>query len=158
MNADGDEVTEIVFDETVTFIPDYAFNNCANLKSVTVSDSVTGIGTYAFANCTELSGLTIGSGTTHISCDAFTGCTGLSDIQISEDNSYYCIDEYGVVFSKDKTTLIMALGNISGVYVVPDSVTDISGYAFMDCTGLSGITMGDHVKNIGEYAFSGVPA
>jgi hypothetical protein len=38
-------------------IPDYAFENCDLLTSVTFPNSITSIGKYAFKNCSKLSTL-----------------------------------------------------------------------------------------------------
>ena len=44
----------LTFDDTITSIGDYAFQNCTSLTSVTIPDSVTSIGNYAFGYCPSL--------------------------------------------------------------------------------------------------------
>ncbi|GHU34883.1 hypothetical protein FACS1894166_12840 [Bacilli bacterium] len=41
-------------DITVATIPNNAFQNCTNLKSITTTGTLTSIGTNAFTNCTSL--------------------------------------------------------------------------------------------------------
>src|SRR4051812_25362540 len=36
---------------------------------------------------------------------------------------------------------------------IPDSVTDIQGYAFYDCTNLVGVSLPAHLNSIGDSAF-----
>ncbi len=54
LDADGNEVTEVVLDNTITTIPESGFWNCSNLISITIPDSVTSIGEYAFLSCDNL--------------------------------------------------------------------------------------------------------
>ena len=57
----------------VESIPDYAFAECNELKSVTVPHSVTSIGELAFAKCSQLSEITLNDGLLYIGQDAFIG-------------------------------------------------------------------------------------
>ena len=59
LDADGNEVTELVLDNTVTYLPGSSFKNCVDLTSVTIPDSVTGIGEGAFSGCSKLESITI---------------------------------------------------------------------------------------------------
>lgn len=59
----------------------------------------------------------------------------------------------GVLFDKDRTTLIRCPPGKKGSYAVPAGVTHIEGYAFSDCTGLTEVTIADSVTSIGECAF-----
>ena len=137
----------------VTSIGSYAFYNCSSLTSVTIPDSVTSIGSCAFYECFSLTSVTIGSSVTSIGSQAFSWCSSLTDIRVDENNPAYCSDSYGVLLSKDKTTLILAPGGISGVYTVPDSVKSIGSYAFQFCSSLTSVTIPDSVTSIGSCAF-----
>lgn len=65
----------------VESIPDYAFAECNELKSVTVPHSVTSIGELAFGECTQLSEITLNDGLLSIGRDAFYG-TAISTLEI----------------------------------------------------------------------------
>ena len=91
-----------------------AFYNCSNITSVTIPDSVTSIGERAFDNCTSL-----------------------TEIIVDEDNEYYCSID-GVLFSKDKTELIVyPAGKTATSYEISDSVTYIEYGAFYYCNSLT---------------------
>ena len=47
-------VTGVTIPDSVTSIPDAAFYNCGNLKTIRIPVSVTSIGNYAFADCPSL--------------------------------------------------------------------------------------------------------
>lgn len=85
-------------------------------------------------------------------------------------------DEYGVMYSSDKKKLFLAPPKLSDYSIrkgtlvicnrafcnkdivsirIPDGVTDIGNYAFMQCSSLNSIKLPDSVVNIGEYAFYG---
>lgn len=44
---------------------------------------------------------------------------------------------------------------LAGEYVIPDNVTSISPYAFLDCRNLTSVVIPKSVKSIGNYVFSG---
>jgi hypothetical protein len=57
-----------------------AFNRCANLAAVRLSESVSVIGRNAFGYCPKLERITIPPGVTSIQGNAFLNCSGLSEI------------------------------------------------------------------------------
>jgi len=72
---------------------------------------------------------------------------------VTPDNSNYS-SENGVVFSKNKTTLIQYPGGKKGAYTIPNSVTSIGNYAFTRCHDLTSVTIPSGVTSIGDYAFN----
>ncbi len=139
--------------DSVTSIGTSAFVDCTGLTSITIPDSVTEIGMGAFAGCSGLTSITIPDSVTKIGAEAFSYCTGLTSIDVDKNNENY-LSENGVLFNKDKTSLIAYPGGKNGAYTVPGSVTEIGAGAFADCTGLTSITVPDSVTSIGDYAFS----
>ncbi len=75
-------------------------------------------------------------------------------IDVSEDNTNYC-DIDGVVFSKDKKTIVRYPGKRVGGYSIPDTVTKVGDYSFANCgTSLLSIDIPDSVKVLGRYCFT----
>jgi hypothetical protein len=114
----------------VTRIENYALGNCRNLATVAVPGSVTNIGPYAFD----------------------TGGNNLTAITVNASNIFYSSLD-GVLFNKNRTTLIQCPGAKAGDYNVPNSVTNIESAAFSFCTRLTGIAMPEGVIRLGGFAF-----
>ena len=150
--SDCADLTNVIIPDTLSRIGDYAFYNCTGLTGAIIPDSVTLIASCAFYKCTALTNVSIGS-KAYIQSLAFSRCDNLSGIWVSPDNLIFSSDENGVLFNKDKTSLVCCPGGISGAYEIPDSVTSIEYYAFSDCAGLTSVTVPENVTSIGTDAF-----
>ena len=81
-SANKNKITTLIIDDGVTKIGRILFQDCINLKDITIGSGVTSIGEYAFENCTSLTSVTIPGAVTHIGSYAFRGCTGLTSLTI----------------------------------------------------------------------------
>ena len=159
------DITEIVVEDGVTSIGEFAFGSCSSLTSVAIPDSVTSIGSYAFDNCTSLTSVAIPDSVTSIGEWAFSDCTSLTSVAIPD--SVTSIGEWAFsdctsltsVAIPDSVTSIgeWAFSDCTSLtsVAIPDSVTSIGSYAFNDCTSLTSVTIPDSVTSIGHHAFSG---
>ena len=145
-------LTSVTIPDSVTSIGEYAFDGCTSLTSVTIPDSVTSIGDFVFSNCKSLTSVAIPDSVTSIGDGAFASCTSLTGIWVAEGNNDYSSDASGVLFNKDKITLVQCPGTFRE-YTIPDSVTSIGNGAFLGCRSLTSVTIPDSVTSIGESAF-----
>ena len=135
-----EDVTYMNRTRKVTSIGNYAFSECINLKSVTISNSVTIIHDFAFYKCKNLNSVTIGNGVTYIGGFAFFYCTSLPSITIPNSVT-------GIGWGA-----FDGCNNLVSV-TIPNSVTYIEGQAFKDCHRLTSISIPNSVNRIGESAF-----
>ena len=146
-------ITEVIIENGVTNIGDYAFFRCTSLESITIPESVTSIGDRAFRECTSLASIAIPESITSMGTEVFVHCTSLVNINVDADNKNYS-SENGVLFNKDKTQIISyPAGKTETCYTIPESVTNIGDDVFYYCTNLVSITIPDSVTSIGNYAF-----
>ena len=127
---------------------DYSYN----VKSVLILSGVTYIGDFAFSVLNHLMSVVISDSVASIGHQCFFSCDSLTGIWVNEGNIYYSNSADGVLFNKDKTTLIQCPGAFKA-YTIPDSVTSIGEDAFASCESLTSVIIPDSVTSIGRYAF-----
>lgn len=135
------EIKEVVIDDGVTSIGNYAFSGCENITSITIPDSVKTIGEWAFDHCSSLVSVDIPDSIESIGGNAFAYCSSLS------------FD--GNPFPRDAEIvgdIVLAETNITE-FVIPEGVTRIVDYAFANCEELTNITIPGSVTIIDNYAF-----
>ncbi len=153
--ASSGYIEEVIVPEGVTVLESNAFNGCINLSNIEIPESVTTIEQEVFANCKSIKTIELSKNIVSICYSSFTHCSSLRNITVDEENQYYSNDEYGVLFNKDKTTLIKYPAKSSGTsYTIPDSVTLIDYVAFEYCNNLISVTIPDSVKTIENCAFA----
>lgn len=168
-------LASVIIPDSVTTIGDYAFELCSSLISVIIPNSVTYIGNNAFFKCCNLATIIIGSNVTYIGIGAFSDCSSLINVAIpgcatigvsafsgckkliefyvdGNNSKYSSSDDRKILFNKDKTTLI-AYPSATGNIVIPSSVTTIGLNAFMDCSNMTSITIGDNLITIEDGVF-----
>ncbi|MBQ8614528.1 MAG: leucine-rich repeat protein, partial [Ruminiclostridium sp.] len=117
-----------------------------------ISDTaVTSIGSEAFRS-DVMTSVTIPAGVNTIEGGAFAFNTKLTEIKCDENNKFF-IAENGILFSRNKKTLVAYPSGKTGAYVVPTTVTIIGDSAFYG-TAVTSVTILSSVNSIGFEAFA----
>ena len=146
-------LTNITLGSGVSRIGHKTFEGCAGLTTLTLPNAVTNIGDVAFRGCTGLTSLTIGPRVASIGAAAFQRCTSLATITVNTLNANYS-DREGVLFNKERNTLMQYPAGRAGGYGIPNSVTNIESGAFFNCFSLTSISIPNGVLQVNSYEFS----
>jgi len=170
----GQLATVILSNQMITIEP-LCFYQCKSLTSISIPLGVKGIGYRAFGNsgltaisfpgsvlsigfqafewCESLETVTIPNNVGTIEDFAFSCCTKLISINVDNNNSYFSSED-GVLFNKDKTTLICCPGGKTGNYDIPSSVKKLGYYSFIRCESLTSLTIPSSVTEIDKAFFA----
>lgn len=148
-------ITEIVFPATLKRIDQRVFLGYEHLEKIYFPEGLESIGYNTFFGCDSLKEVVLPKGLNYVSPNAFAYCHNLSSIQVHPDNPYLeSID--GVVFSKDRTSLLMyPEGKEGNCYEIPSTVRVLGQNAFSNSEYLEEIRVPASVCHIEQLAFSG---
>ena len=173
----------VTIGDGVKEIGDRAFYGCAKLTSVTIPDSVVSIGEMAFAlgeahphsdqseECpkTALEKVVLGKGLKSMGWGAFDYCCYIKTVEYRGTLKDWCeLDkgEYLLLFAESvtipvgegKTVDILADTDdedASFQIEIPKGTTKIGSFSFYHAKHLTGVTIPDSVKSIGDDVFNG---
>ena len=150
--SDKPALTSVIIPSSVKTIGIDAFRRCSNVTSLTIPEGVTTIGNRAFARMSALPSVFVPASVTSIGTYGFFGGTNNTEITVHADNpNYSSLD--GVLYNKDKTTLIQYPCGKAGELIIPASVTSIGIAAFELCNVITNVTFTGNVESIAAAAF-----
>ena len=163
------KIKNIIIENGVKNIGQYAFLSCSNLVSITILNSVTVIGKSAFSDCSSLTSITIPNSVTGIGESAFRGCSSLTSITIPESVNiigsgafFDCNNLTNLVYNAKNATLSQ-IGNYSTnsfptsvkSVTIGEEVESIPLYFLFKNKNITSVTIPNNVTSIGSYAFEG---
>ncbi len=134
-----EDLDEIHIPGSVKKIGELAFEDCHNLKRVTLEEGLQSIGNYAFIR-TAIEAIIIPGSVKSIGDTTFKWCRKLKRVRLEEGVEY--IGHH--VFAN---TAIEAI-------TIPGSVKTIGNYAFDECKNLKHVTLEEGLQSIGKAAFT----
>ncbi|HSY44178.1 MAG TPA: leucine-rich repeat domain-containing protein [Candidatus Acidoferrum sp.] len=150
---DSANLTSVTIGTNVSTVGDLAFGDCYALAGISFPNSVTVISGDAFSECSSLANIALGTGVTNIEYQAFVGCSGIATITVAAGNPAF-VSVNNVLFSSNLTTLVQyPTGSSASSYAIPNSVTNVTSFAFMEAYNLASITLDTNIQSIGDSAF-----
>ena len=150
-----ESLADVKISKGLSNISNGSFCACLSLKNIDIPIGVKSIESSAFAFCSSLKTINISSSVMSIDDFAFNECTSLECITVDSNNQSYSSDEYGVLFDKNKTSLLQyPAGSKNEQYIIPNSVTIVGEDAFSACEKLKKVTIPNSLKYLSEYMFS----
>lgn len=156
-------ITRVITEEGITTIGDYAFYNCSELKSVTLSSTVKTIGVDAFRLCGSLLHVETSKGLVSIGDHAFAGCNVLTAFDtpdtVTDIGPYAfssCTRLESVILPDSLTNLgefaFSSCDSLDNIHI-PDGITILNDGVFGWCDSLTSVIIPENITNIGYYAF-----
>ena len=115
----------------VSSIGEQAFVSCYGIKSLSIED-VNNVGINAFASCKGIESASL-SGVDTIGQYAFYNCTSLQTVNMTE-------------IDKIANYAFWKCGKLSSINSLSNVKTSIGGFAFLECSSLTGLTVADLTK------------
>ena len=121
------------------------------LETITIPDSVVTVGNFAISECINLRYVTIGNEVQ--SLGNIYHCPSIVSFTVEDGNEYYITID-GIIFDKTMSTIVRypSAKVTAGDYSIPDTVSSIRSYAFMDSTSLKSVDLKE-IASIGSHAF-----
>ncbi len=142
-------VKEVIVDEGVLSLGEWAFNGCSSLKTVSLPDSLEYVGREVFRGCDSLSEIVVSSGNDYFYSDGgvLLGENCLYRYPPAKTDKYYCLPE-------DTNGSIWAgafdgAKNLERLYI--PEVSDISFPVFEGCENLTKLYIGGDAENMAYW-------
>ena len=148
-NATLSSVDGVLYNKNITTLIQYP---AAKKGVVSIPNTVTKLYNGCFSECIELTTAHISENLTTLTGMAFSHCVNLINIEVDDANPSFCSID-GVLYTKDKTTLIAYPGGRTGEFTIPDFVTKLNGHSFRGAK-LSALVIPVSISSIGIYAFN----
>ncbi len=150
----GEDITSVIFPDSIKKIGVNAFGFCSELTSINLPLNILNIENSAFGGCNGLTTttITIPLSLNMMNANPFWDCN-LTEFIIPTGVSQYSV-EGGVLFNKDKTIIVAYPNDRNATeYIIPNTVTRIIESVFDTCYKLEKITIQEGVTTINAYAF-----
>ena len=139
------QLTKVIISERVITLGERVFSGCRNLKEVVLPKNLTQLNIGMFQNCTALTAITIPATVKSIAGGVFLGCSALTTITWPEK-----LESIG-------DTAFFACSALTTI-TIPSTVTSIGNSAFDSCSALTSITVPSKVTTINAGTFFGCTA
>lgn len=124
----------------------------SKIKSIEIASTISGIGSYAFYGCDKVTSVQIPRAAEEISGNAFLGCSSLKAISVEAGNTAFTVSN-SLLYTIDKTTLVLCPPAIRSTVQIPNSVTAFGDYAFADYANVDTVQFPTGYVMVGDNTF-----
>ena len=121
-----DDITSVVVKSGVTYVGQFSFAYCENLKKADIADTVTLMGWVAFKNCSSLEYIELPKNLDYISMQLFENCSSLTSILFPKSCDIIGLKAFYGCTSLKSVTL-------------PSTLREIYDRAFINCPNLKDV-------------------
>lgn len=141
---------DVVVPATVKRLVYGSFVRAGGVRHVHLPEGLEEIGDRSFENCYSLERVSIPASVRRIGYGVFGACPRISGLEIAPGSKFSF--ENGILFDKEDKVVLFALPTIKQA-VFPEGAREIQDSAFMNCDGLTEVTVPEEVSKIGDMAF-----
>ncbi len=135
------DLETVIFHENIVSIGEQAFEGCSKLEEIRLPDSLQKMEDYAI-NCSNLRTLYIGENLQTSNLSYLQSKEKLEEITVHPNNLAYYSDDYGVLYNKDQTKMVVYPRCAPHkYYVIPSTVESFSFFRFYKCLNLESLTV-----------------
>lgn len=147
---------EFTFPEKMKNVNSEVLRYCYGLEQVNFSSEIWCVDDYSLQDCTNLKSVYIPASVGDMNGSAFINCISLESVDIDENSKNFKNSDDGVVYNKNGSRLVYYPAAKDGsVYVVPNGVTSIGGYAFANAQNLTTVVIPATVTHVQTASFDG---
>ncbi len=154
--------TDLAIEKGTKAIASSAFQNFSSIQNITIPDSVEYVGNRAFSYCSGVKTLTIGTGLKEVDEFGFESCGKAITLNYNGTISDWAKIEFGnhtanpahnTIGSWTSGKFYVNGSEVMGDIVIEEGVEKIGNYTFYNLKNITGVTLPDSLKTVGEYAF-----
>lgn len=146
---DCSQLKHITLPESITSISEFAFDGCISLESIELPKTVESIGYLAFYNCSKLRSFFLPANVGSVEGALFFGCANLVSVVVDENNAVYdSRNNCNAIIQKENKVLVSSCSTTS----LPDDLEQIGPMAFAGLS-VSRVEIPASIKSIGKEAF-----
>lgn len=124
-----------------------------NIRSIVLNEGIISIDSFAFGAMPRLYSINIPSTLETLDPSAFDGAQSINRFYVSRNNAYFSHGDFNIgLYNKDKTKLIKYSVAHMFSYEIPETVTEISSFAFQHSI-ITSLFIPNSVTRIGIGAF-----
>lgn len=146
---DKANIKSITVPDTVITIGSEAFRGAKDLIAITIPDSVVIIGDLAFTDCSSLLTASLPDSILELGAGLFYGCEKLKAVKLPKYVNALKIAEYETNVEKGFFTNCKSLTSV----ILPEHLVRLEAETFYDCTSLEKIELPNKLETIGKSVF-----